>query len=74
MYHKPKSTFIKAEEWAKVIDDKVITLNKIENNQYGEVIRTVEALKKLSQIADMIRKEKRVVLIKLHLHLEKQFC
>ncbi|WP_290459164.1 nucleoside kinase [Romboutsia ilealis] len=57
-----------AEEWAKVIDvDKVITLNKvIENNQYGEVIRMVEALheKKLSQIADMIKEQKkRVVLI-----------
>ena len=65
---KLANIYKEAEEWAKVIDvDKVITLNKIiENNQYGEVIRTVEALheKKLSQIADMIKeKKKRVVLI-----------
>ena len=56
---KLANIYKEAEEWAKVIDvDKVITLNKIiENNQYGEVIRTVEALheKKLSQIADMIK-------------------
>lgn len=70
MLPQPKlaNIYKEAEEWAKVIDvDKVITLNKIiENNQYGEVIRTVEALheKKLSQIADMIKeKKKRVVLI-----------
>ena len=65
---KLANIYKEAEEWAKVIDvDKVITLNKIiENNQYGEVIRIVEALheKKLSQIADMIKeKKKRVVLI-----------
>ena len=65
---KLANIYKEAEEWAKVIDvDKVITLNKIiDNNQYGEVIRTVEALheKKLSQIADMIKeKKKRVVLI-----------
>ena len=65
---KLANIYKEAEEWAKVIDvDKVITLNKIiENNQYGEVIRTVEALheKKLSQIADMIKEKKKRVKVK----------
>lgn len=65
---KLANIYKEAEQWAKVMGvDKVTTLNKlIEDNQYGEVIRTVEALheKKLSQIADMIKeKDKKVVLI-----------
>lgn len=65
---KLANIYKETEEWAKVMGvDKVTTLNKIiENNQYGEIIRTVEALheKKLSQIADMIKEnKKRVILI-----------
>jgi len=65
---KLANIYKEAEEWANVMDvDKVTTLNKIiESNQYGEVIRIVEALheKKLSQIADIIKEnKKRVILI-----------
>ena len=65
---KLANIYKEAENWANVMGiDKVTTLNKIiENKEYGEIIRTVEALheKKLSQIADMIKEqEKRVVLI-----------
>ncbi len=65
---KLAEVYREAEEWSKLIGvDKVLTLNKIvENNEYGEIIRIVEALheKKLSQIADMIKENnKRVILI-----------
>ncbi|MPM83383.1 Uridine kinase [bioreactor metagenome] len=65
---KLASVYQEAELWSKLIGvDKVTTLNKIiENDEYPEVIRTVEALheKKLSQIADMIKDQgKRVILI-----------
>ncbi len=65
---KLANIYKEAEKWSKLIGvDKVTTLNKIiGNNEYGEVIRIVEALheKKLSQIADIIKeKDKRVVLI-----------
>ena len=65
---KLANIYKEAEEWANIMDiDKVTTLNKIiENNQCGEVIRIVEALhdKKLSQIADIIKEnKKRVILI-----------
>lgn len=65
---KLANVYHEAEEWSNLIGvDKVLTLNKIiENNQYGEIIRIVEALheKKLSQIADTIKeKGKRVILI-----------
>ncbi len=65
---KLASIYREAEQWSNLIGvDKVITLNKlIENNEYGEIIRTFEALheKKLSGIADMISEQgKRVILI-----------
>lgn len=65
---KLANIYREAEEWSNLIGvDKVLTLNKIiEDNQYGEIIRIVEALheKKLSQIADTIKeKGKRVILI-----------
>ena len=65
---KLANIYKEAENWSNVIGiDKVTTLNKIiENNEYGEIIRIVEALheKKLSQIADIIKeKDKRVILI-----------
>jgi hypothetical protein len=67
---KPKlsNIYYEAERWSELIGvDKVTTLNKIiENNEYGNIIRIVEALheKKLSQIADIIKeKQKRVILI-----------
>ena len=65
---KLASIYRQAEEWSNLIGvDKALTLNKIiENNQYGEIIRIVEALheKKISQIADNIKeKKKRVILI-----------
>lgn len=64
---KLANIYKEAEEWAKVIDvDKVITLNKIiENNQYGEVIRTVEALHEKKIISNSRydkRKEKELYL------------
>jgi uridine kinase len=59
-----------AEEWAKIMNvDKVASLNDlIERKEYPSLIRTVEALheKKISQIADMIVKNKekgRIILI-----------
>lgn len=65
---KLADVYQEAEQWSNLLGvDKVITLNKIiENKEYPEIIRTVEALheKKLSQIADAIKEqEKRVVLI-----------
>jgi len=65
---KLANIYKEAEDWSNVIGiDTVTTLNKtIENNQYGEIIRIVEALheKKLSQIADIIKEnKKRVILI-----------
>lgn len=65
---KLSNVYLEAEKWSKLIGvDKVVTLNHvIENKKYGDVIRTVEALheKKLSQIADMIKEQrKRVILI-----------
>ncbi len=65
---KLANIYKEAEEWANIMDiDKVTTLNKIiEKKQIGEIIRTVEALhdKKLSQIADIIKEnKKRVILI-----------
>lgn len=61
MYHE-------SEIWSQLIGvEKVLNLNKIiENKEYGDVIRTVEALheKKLAQIADIIQlQKKRIVLI-----------
>ena len=57
-----------SEIWSNLIGvEKVLTLNKIiEDKEYGDVIRTVEALheKKISQIADMIKEQKkRIILI-----------
>ncbi|KAK2229065.1 AAA family ATPase [Clostridioides difficile] len=65
---KLSSVYYEAEEWSRLMGiDKVVSLNKIiENNEYGDIIRTFEALheKKLSQIADMIKDgNKRVILI-----------
>lgn len=65
---KLTSVYREAEQWSYLIGvDKVISLNKIiEDNEYGELIRTVEALqeKKIAQIADIIKKEnKRIILI-----------
>lgn len=65
---KLAAVYQEAEEWSNLLGvDKVITLNKIiENEEYPEIIRTVEALheKKLSQIADAIKEQgKRVILI-----------
>lgn len=65
---KLASVYREAEQWSNLLGvDKVITLNRIvENKEYGEIIRTVEALheKKLSQIADAIKEQgKRVILI-----------
>ncbi|MGL6105164.1 nucleoside kinase [Romboutsia sp.] len=65
---KLSNVYLEAEKWSKLIGiDKVTTLNyMIENDEYGDIIRTVEALheKKLSQIADIIKEqEKRVILI-----------
>lgn len=65
---KLASIYREAEEWSKLMGVyKVITLNKlIEDYNYGEIIRTVEALheKKLAQIADIVKEQqKRVILI-----------
>lgn len=65
---KLANIYRESEQWSQLIGvDKVLTLNKIiENEDYGDVIRTVEALheKKISQIADTIKdKKKRIVLI-----------
>ncbi|MEG0843205.1 MAG: nucleoside kinase [Romboutsia sp.] len=65
---KLANIYAEAEKWSKLMGiDKVIALNKtIENNDYSDMIRTVEALheKKMAQIADIIKeKEKRVILI-----------
>lgn len=65
---KLSSVYYEAEQWSKLMGiDKVVSLNQIiENNEYGDIIRTVEALheKKLAQIADDIcEKNKRIILI-----------
>ncbi|MGL5313547.1 MAG: nucleoside kinase [Peptostreptococcaceae bacterium] len=65
---KLSNIYYEAERWSRLMGiDKVTTLNKvIENEDYGDIIRTVEALheKKLSQIADIIKEnQKRVILI-----------
>ena len=65
---KLSNIYRESEIWSNLIGvDKVLTLNKIiENKEYGDVIRTVEALheKKLSQIADIIKEQKkRIILI-----------
>ncbi|WP_330400298.1 hypothetical protein [Tepidibacter mesophilus] len=67
---KLAQVYKEAEEWAKIMDvHKVAMLNHlIEDGDYGDVIRTVEALheKKIAQIADMIVKNKeksKVILI-----------
>ena len=65
---KLSNVYYEAERWSELMEiDKVTTLNKvIENGDYGDIIRTVEALheKKLSKIADIIEeKQKRVILI-----------
>lgn len=65
---KLASIYYETEQWSKLMGiDKVVSLNKIvENNDYGDMIRTVEALheKKLAQIADEISENnKRIILI-----------
>jgi uridine kinase len=65
---KLANIYYETEQWSKLLGiDKVVSLNRIvENNEYGDVIRTVEALheKKLAQIADEISKyNKRIILI-----------
>ncbi|MBS5786773.1 MAG: nucleoside kinase [Clostridioides difficile] len=65
---KLASIYYETEQWSKLMGiDKVVSLNKIvENNEYGDIIRTVEALheKKLAQIADEISENnKRIILI-----------
>ncbi|RDY24104.1 nucleoside kinase [Romboutsia maritimum] len=65
---KLSNIYKEAEEWSKLMGvDKVISLNKIiEEGNYGDVIRTVEALheKNLSKIADIVKEQnKRVILI-----------
>lgn len=65
---KLSNIYMEAEQWSKLMGiDKVLSLNKvIENGNYGDIIRTVEALheKKIAQIADAIKEnEKRVILI-----------
>ncbi len=57
-----------AEKWSETLGiDTVVDLNKtIEENKYGDMIRTVEALheKKIAEIADMIvKKSSKVILI-----------
>ena len=65
---KLSNIYLEMEKWSSLMGvDTVLSLNKIiENNQYGELIRIVEALqeKKLGQIADIIKQEnKRIILI-----------
>jgi uridine kinase len=65
---KLANIYYETEQWSKLLGiDKVVSLNRIvENNEYGDVIRTVEALheKKIAQIADEISKyNKRIILI-----------
>ena len=65
---KLSNIYLEMEKWSTLMGvDTVLSLNKIiENNQYGELIRIVEALqeKKLGQIADIIKQEnKRIILI-----------
>ncbi|WP_455539577.1 nucleoside kinase [Terrisporobacter sp.] len=65
---KLSKIYLEMEKWSRLMGvETVLSLNKIvENNEYGELIRVVEALqeKKLGEIADTIKKEnKRVILI-----------
>lgn len=65
---KLAAIFKESEEWCALMGiSYVADLNmKIENNQYGEIIRICEALheKKIAQIADTIAKsKKRIILI-----------
>ena len=65
---KLSNIYLEMEKWSNLMGvDTVLSLNKIvESNQYGELIRIVEALqeKKLGQIADIIKQEnKRIILI-----------
>ena len=65
---KLANIYRESEIWSNLIGiDKVLTLNKIiENKEYGDMIRIVEALheKKISQIADIIKEQnKRIILI-----------
>ncbi len=65
---KLSDVYRESERWSETLGIfNVVDLNKIiENNQYGEMIRTVEALheKKIAEIADTIVKNKsRVILI-----------
>ena len=66
--HKLADIYRESENWSKLLGiDKVAKLNEvILNNQYGDMIRTIEALqeKKISRIADMIKEQnKKIVLI-----------
>lgn len=65
---KLSNVYLEMEKWSNLMGvDTVLSLNQIvESNQYGELIRIVEALqeKKIGQIADIIRQEnKRIILI-----------
>ena len=65
---KLSNIYLEMEKWSTLMGvDTVLSLNKIiENNEYGELIRIVEALqeKKLGEIADIIKQEnKRIILI-----------
>ncbi|MDR0880617.1 MAG: nucleoside kinase [Clostridioides sp.] len=65
---KLANIYNETEKWSELMGiDTVIALNKvIENNEYGELIRIVEALqdKKLAKIADEIsQNKKRIILI-----------
>lgn len=65
---KLSNIYLEMEKWSSLMEvDTVLSLNKIiEENKYGELIRTAEALqeKKLGQIADIIKQEnKRIILI-----------
>lgn len=65
---KLANIYNEAEQWSNLMGiDNVLSLNQlIENGNYGDMIRTVEALheKKLSQIADTVKENgKRIILI-----------
>lgn len=65
---KLSEVYRESEKWSETLGiDTVVDLNRvIENDKYGEMIRTVQALheKKIAKIADMIEERKaRVILI-----------
>lgn len=65
---KLSDVYREAEEWSETLGiDTVVDLNRIiEDDKYGDMIRTVEALheKKIAQIADMIvKKSSKLILI-----------